>query len=195
MEKKRMADKPENILAAIEVGSSKIVCALAEPIDKDHFKLIGFSEAESAGMKAGEIIDMGKLTDQLRLVAKEVTKTTPGHPNIDLVTSGVAGDFVRSENTNSMIVSRHEVFTQGDVNRLITEVKQIVLPPTMRYLDVYPQEYVIDKVTKTRSPVGLAGSRLGSKASRRAGAYDGLSEFEAGSAKEWHDFGYRTFGV
>lgn len=163
MEKKRMADKLENILAAIEVGSSKIVCALAEPIDKDHFKLIGFAEAESAGVKAGDIIDMGKLTDQLRLVAKEVTKNTPGHPNIDLVTSGVAGEFVRSENTYSMIVSRHEVFTQSDVNKLITEVKQIVLPPTMRYLDVYPQEYVIDKVTNTRSPIGLAGSRLEAK--------------------------------
>lgn len=163
MERKRMADKLENILAAIEIGSSKIVCALAEPIDKDHFRLIGFSEAASAGVKAGDVIDMGKLTDQLRLVAKEVAKTTPGHPTIDLVTSGVAGEFVRSENTNAMIVSRHESFTQSDVNRLITEVKQIALPPTMRYLDVYPQEYVIDKDRHTRNPVGLAGSRLEAK--------------------------------
>ncbi len=158
---KRMADKSSNLLAALDIGSSKIVCVLAEPIDIDHFRVIDMAEVMSSGVRAGHVVDMNKLVDAIRAVISEIERKSG--IEINELVSGVSGNFVMSENTEISHLPSHNEIEQSDVDTLLSMAKGAALPPSMGYLSVVPQEYSVDNNGGIKSPVGLTGSRITAK--------------------------------
>lgn len=155
-----MADKSSNLLAALDIGSSKIVCVLAEPIDIDHFRVIEMAEVMSSGVRAGHVVDMNKLVDAIRAVISEIERKSG--IEINEVVSGVSGNFVMSENTEISHLPSHNEIEQSDVDTLLRMAKGAP-PPSMGYLAVVPQEYAVDNNGGIKSPVGLNGSRITAK--------------------------------
>ena len=154
-----MADKADNLLVALDIGSSKIVCAVAEPIDPQHFKLIGMEEVVSAGMREGNAVDMDLLVEVIRAVVTETEKKSG--VRIQKVTTGISGISVVSENTDYMRLIPHNEIEQRDVDGLIADAQKVPLASsTMKYISTLPQEFAVDGIWGIKSPVGLAGSRL-----------------------------------
>jgi cell division protein FtsA len=153
-----MPDKSDDLLVALDIGSSKIVCAVAEPVDKLHFRLLGLAKGASQGMREGNIVDIMPLCDAVRDVLKDAEQITGRE--IKQLTTGISGPFVTSENTNMMQLTSHNEVELRDVESLIAGAQNMPLPATMRYLSVIPQEFGIDNNWGVKTPVGLVGSRL-----------------------------------
>ena len=138
-----MADKADNLLVALDIGSSKIVCAVAEPIDLQHFKLIGMEEVVSAGMREGNAVDMDRLVEVIRAVVAETEKKSG--VRIQKVTTGISGISVVSENKDYMRLIPHNEIEQRDLDGLIADAQKVPLASsTMKYISTLPQEFAVD---------------------------------------------------
>lgn len=153
-----MADKSSNLLAALDIGSSKIVCVLAEPIDIDHFRVIDMAEVMSSGVREGNVVDMNKLVDAIRAVISEIEKKSG--IEVEKVVCGVSGNFVTSENTEISHLPAHNEIEQSDIDTLLSMARNSAQQPLTGTLVIVPQEYSVDNNGGIKSPVGLTGSRI-----------------------------------
>ena len=48
----------KNIFAALDIGTSKVCCLIAKQLDNGELQIIGIGHHASAGLKAGNIIDL-----------------------------------------------------------------------------------------------------------------------------------------
>ena len=56
---------------------------------------------------------------------------------------------------------------QKDIDDLLNTAMSVTLPPSMRYLDVIPQEYSADYARRIRTPIGMEGKKLRRQSARR----------------------------
>ena len=68
-----MANTSTDILAAIDAGSSKVLCVIARPSDtlEGCFKVLGFGRVPSQGIKNGIIYDVEKAVFSIRTALQE----------------------------------------------------------------------------------------------------------------------------
>ena len=53
-----MADKSNDLLVGLDIGSSKVVCMIASPVSSSTFKIEGLGECKSAGIEQGGSTDI-----------------------------------------------------------------------------------------------------------------------------------------
>ena len=63
-----------NIINAIDVGTSKVCILSAEQISEKHTKIIGFSSTDSNGLSKGNISDQESITLAVAKVKSDVEK-------------------------------------------------------------------------------------------------------------------------
>lgn len=153
-----MAD--ETIIAALDIGTTKIV-ALVLAIDTDgRLFVLGSGQAPADGLRRGIVVDMDKTVKSLRKAvgdAELVTGTT-----IDSVTVGIAGEHVRSINSHGVVaVSRTDnEITAADVKKAIEAARTVAIPVDREIIHVVPQAFSVDDQTGIKDPVGMSGVRL-----------------------------------
>jgi cell division protein FtsA len=57
-QKINIMDKLNNIVAAIDIGTTKIVSIVGRKNEKNKIDILGFSKAESRGVKRGTVINI-----------------------------------------------------------------------------------------------------------------------------------------
>ncbi len=151
-------------LCGVDIGTTKIVTVIAEPVNEHEIRLLGVGCVPSRGLRRGVVINLEQTTEDIEksvALAEEAAHATVGS-----VWVGVAGEHVKSINSRGAIpISKlrgeptGEV-TQSDVDRVVEAARAIALPMDRRMLHVLPQEYVVDTERGIRAPVGMAGVRL-----------------------------------
>lgn len=153
-----MADKSNDLLVGLDIGSSKIVCVIASPVSPTTFKVEGLGECKSEGIEQGGVVDINKAVDAVRAAVEEAEKTAG--TTVKTVAAGISGPHIRSENAVQQTIVRSGEIEQKDIDELLNNAMSVTLPPSMRYLDVIPQEYSVDYARRIRSPIGMEGRKL-----------------------------------
>jgi cell division protein FtsA len=153
-----MAD--ENLIAALDIGTTKILCVVGEMDADGEIYLIGHGLAPAEGLRRGIVIDMDKTVkaiDQAVANAQMVSGV-----EIDRVTVGIAGEHIRSINSHGVIaVSRSDSeITAADVKRALEAARTVAIPVDREIIHVVPQSYSVDDQTGIQDPVGMTGVRL-----------------------------------
>jgi cell division protein FtsA len=153
-----------DLLCGLDIGTTKIVTVIAEPVSEDEIRLLGIGCVPSRGLRRGVVINLEQTTEDIErsvAQAEEAAQTT-----VHSVWVGVAGEHVKSINSRGAIpISKlrgeptGEV-TQTDVDRVVEAARAVALPMDRRILHILPQEYVVDSERGIRAPVGMAGVRL-----------------------------------
>ncbi len=156
-----MTSKADELIAGLDIGSSKIACAIAKPLSEGTYKVVGMGVCDSVGVREGVVIEINPLVDAIRQAVEEAEKTAD--VNISRVTGGISGTHIRSDNVEMTVVTRRGEVEQSDIEEIIRNVQQSSLPPSMRYLQVLPEEYAIDFKWGYHQPVGMDGNRLDAK--------------------------------
>lgn len=156
-----MADKSTDLLTSLDVGSSKIVCAVASPISQDCFRLEALGVAKSRGIGEGIVTDINAAVEAIREAVEAAEKDTG--TTIKRVSAGISGAHVCSVNRIQQAVIGHGEIQQSDVENLKASAQSGPLQPSMNFLDVIPQEYAVDDIWGIKNPVSMTGSRLEGK--------------------------------
>ncbi|MDR3498149.1 MAG: cell division protein FtsA [Parvibaculum sp.] len=153
------------IIAALDVGSSKISCFIAkvEPgrLANGHapVRVIGIGHQVSRGIRAGTVVDMDAAEEAIR-IAVDAAERMAGVTIKDVVV-GVSGADPKSQTVGVKApVSGPEV-TDADCTRLIGYAQSNFQPEGRDVLHAIATNYSIDASRGVSDPRGMFGEKLG----------------------------------
>ena len=148
----------KSLLVGLDIGTSKIVALVAEVQPDGIVEVVGLGSHPSRGLKRGVVVDI-ESTEQSIQRAVEEAELMAGC-EIHSVFASIAGNHIRSLNSDGTVAIKEKEVTEGDVDRVLEAARAVAVPADQRVLHVLPQEYVIDSQDGIRQPIGMSGVRL-----------------------------------
>ncbi len=149
-----------SLIAAVDIGSTKIACFIAQSRAKGQLKVIGIGHQVSKGIKSGNIIDMDAVEVSIR-AAVESAEQMAGE-NVKHITVCFSGGKPTSKLVSfDVSIAGHKI-SDADLNR--------ALDPAWLYaqqsgdtevIHTLPVGYSIDGTKGVNDPRGMYGDRLG----------------------------------
>lgn len=157
------AAKRDQTFAALDVGSSKVVCFIARMEDNGQLRIAGLGHQLSAGMKSGVITDMDAA--QRTIAAAVSTAEQMAGEQIDSVVVNISGGHVISHsNQVNLDLGGREVAEQ-DVSRLLQLAADISVDAKpeqpQEIIHTLPVGFSLDGNRGIRDPRGMIGQQLG----------------------------------
>lgn len=150
----------KNIIAGLDLGTTKVCAVIAEQSENDHFEILGSDSSPSEGLHKGLVANISKTADAIK---EAVTKASnKAGVTINSVNVGVAGEHITSmRHRNYVTISRDDKeITKEDLNRLEADVRTIRIPSDRQILHIIFEEFSIDYQNGIENPIGMSGSRL-----------------------------------
>jgi cell division protein FtsA len=154
-------NNPKNetdVLVSLDIGTSKIVCLIAQTIDSHTLEVVSMGSYPSSGLKKGVVVNIDATTDAIQKSVEQAMLSFDG--KIKNVYVGVAGNHIRSLNSHGIVGIKDKEVTSQDIDRVIEAAQAVAIPSDQRVLHVLPQEFVIDEQDSIREPLGMSGVRL-----------------------------------
>jgi cell division protein FtsA len=132
-----------NILAAIDIGTTKIVTIVGHMNEMGKLEIIGMSKTPSKGVKRGVVLNIEEAVSAIRYTVEEVQKQVGFIIKEAYV--GIAGQHITSLQNRGYILrdSYEEEITKNDTDRLLAEMFKISIQPGEEIIHVIPQSYVL----------------------------------------------------
>lgn len=149
-----------DILVGIEVGTSKVCCAVGEGRSDGEFTVLGIGHVPSRGVRKGEIVDLALAAECVRDAVAEAEANS----DVDIkdVSVAVTGNHLRSFNSRGIIripEDRVEI-DEDDLEEVAIKAREVSIPPENTFLHSIVQHYFVDGQEGVTNPVGLSGRRL-----------------------------------
>lgn len=151
----------EQTLTGIDIGTSKVATLIARLNEGEIVpRIMGFASVASHGVKRGQIIDIGHITEAVEESIEKAERMAG--QKIERAFAAVGGPHISSLNSHGVVaVQQPEVeITHEDVDRAIEAAKAISLSSTREVIEVIPCEYIVDGQEGIKNPIGMTGVRL-----------------------------------
>lgn len=150
--------KTTDIVAGLDLGSSKIACVIAEGPPSDR-QIIGVSIVPAnEGLREGQVVSIEKATTAIRQAVDEASRMAGCQ--ISSVRVGVGGPSTMGFNSHGTVAVRGGRVTEPDVERVLENARAVALPADKQVLHALPQEFILDGHDRIRHPIGMNGVRL-----------------------------------
>src|SRR5215469_14922555 len=149
-----------NIIAGLEIGTSKICVVVGEQGADGALNIIGLGQARSRGVRKGEIIDPAQVEEDLRAAMFEAEQMAD--VEIRSVYLGVSGGHIRGFNNRGVhpVVSDDREISQDDVDDVVKNAKAVNLQSENIVIHAVRQHFYVDGQDGVTNPVGMLGARL-----------------------------------
>ena len=149
-----------NIIAGLEIGTSKICVVVGELTADGGLNIIGLGQSPSQGVRKGEITDPQKVEENLRTAMFEAEQMAD--VEIRSVYLGVSGSHIRGFNNRGVhpVVSADREISPDDVDDVLKNAKAINLPAENTVIHAVRQHFFIDGQDGVTNPIGMLGARL-----------------------------------
>lgn len=153
-------DHKNNFLAAVDIGTTKIVTIVGTKNDNDKLEILGMSKTPSKGVKRGVVLNIEETVNAIRTTVEEVQKQSG--TTLSEVFVGIAGQHIKSVRSRGYINidSFEKRISKDDKSKLISEMYKIPIDVGEEIIHVLPQNYIVDNETGVKNPVGMSGKRL-----------------------------------
>jgi len=160
MDKILTHEKSSPIVVGLDIGTTKICAIVGRRNKNGKIEVLGIGKAESAGVTRGVVSNIDK-TVQGILQAVDVAGAQ-SNVEIKVVNVGIAGQHIKSLQHRGLITRRDldNEIARKDIDKLIEDMFNLVMPPGEGIIHVIPQEFTVDGETGIRDPIGMAGVRL-----------------------------------
>ncbi|MCX7876645.1 MAG: cell division protein FtsA [Melioribacteraceae bacterium] len=149
----------KNIIAGLDLGTTKVCAVIAEHIDSN-INILGFGVAPSEGLTRGLVANISKTAEAIN-EAMKIASNRAGLSIKELIV-GVAGEHITSlRHRNYVTINNPDrEISQADLERLRQDVYSIRIPSDREILHIIPEEYFVDHTGGIEDPIGMSGSRL-----------------------------------
>ena len=149
-----------NIIAGLEIGTSKICVVVGELTADGGLNIIGLGQSPSQGVRKGEITDPQKVEENLRTAMFEAEQMAD--VEIRSVYLGVSGSHIRGFNNRGVhpVVSADREISPDDVDDVLKNAKAINLPAENTVIHAVRQHFFVDGQDGVTNPIGMLGARL-----------------------------------
>lgn len=148
--------KPGQIIAVVDIGSTKVCCCIASVAENGRFDILGVGYCVCFGMKYGMIVDMDLVSKCIARSVESAEKTA--NLRIKSVYVNVSGKFVKSELINSEINIGGRIIKNEDIEKLV--YRRIKKSPEVEVIHSIPILFELDSMACTTDPVGMFANVL-----------------------------------
>ena len=147
-------------MVGLDIGTTKICAIVGRRNKNGKIEVLGIGKAESAGVTRGVVSNIDK-TVQGITQAVEIAGTQ-SNVEIKVVNVGIAGQHIKSLQHRGLITRRDldNEISRRDIDKLIEDMFNLVMPPGEGIIHVIPQEFTVDGEPSIKDPIGMAGVRL-----------------------------------
>ena len=154
----------QSIIAALDIGSSKICCFIAEVKSHGGIEVIGIGHQASKGVKSGTIVDLraaetavAHAVESAEMMAKDRLQDQP----LKSVLVNVPGMYTLPHQLSVDVkIAGHEV-SDRDVQNALGHSRSVVTAGREELIHVIPAGYSIDQTRGIQEPRGMIGQTLG----------------------------------
>jgi cell division protein FtsA len=148
-----------SIVAAIDVGTTKVVCFIARVEEDDELRIIGVGHQSSLGLKGGAIVDMNAATMAIAQ-AVHAAEQMSGETLRDVLVS-LSASHIESHPVNiDVMIAGHQV-GDLDLRRSLVHARGVQKQGETELLHAIPIGYSIDGNRGIEDPRGMFGQALG----------------------------------
>jgi len=160
MDKSSTHEKSSPIVVGLDIGTTKICAIVGRRSKNGKIEVLGIGKAESAGVTRGVVSNIDK-TVQGITAAVEIAGSQ-SNVEIRVVNVGIAGQHIKSLQHRGLITRRdlQSEIGRKDIDKLIEDMYNLVMPPGEEIIHVLPQEFTVDSEPGIKDPIGMAGVRL-----------------------------------
>lgn len=149
-----------NYVAAIDIGTTKIVAIVGYKNEHKKLEIVGYSSTPSKGVRRGVVLNIQETINAIQTVVRDIEDKT--NIKIEEVFVGIAGQHIKSMQNNGHI--NREAFDEGisheEIQKLIDDMYRFPVDSDEEILHVLPQSYIIDGEYSEKNPIGICGKRL-----------------------------------
>ncbi|MFN3232857.1 MAG: cell division protein FtsA [Alphaproteobacteria bacterium] len=154
-----MSSAKGTLIAALDVGSTKVCCFIARVDEHGGIKVEGIGHQVSEGIKSGAVVDLNAVEASVRAAAdaaERMSGETMRRVFVNVSTGAPRSDAVHVE----VKIAGHQV-GDNDIRRALEEARRQAEAPEREVLHTVPVTYSIDGSRGIDDPRGMYGDRLG----------------------------------
>jgi len=153
-----MPKESKNLVVALDIGTSKVACLVAELGADGSLEILGMGSHPSRGLKKGVVVNIEATVAAIQRALEEAELMADC--KIASAYVGIAGSHIRSFNSTGMVAVKDREVGVMDVDRAIETARAVNIPTDQQILHVLRQEFIIDGQEDVREPIGMSGVRL-----------------------------------
>jgi len=152
--------KKEQYVAAIDIGTTKIVAIVGKKNENGKIEILGLSKAPSKGVKRGVVLNIEETVTAIQTIVEDVQKRSG--ILFSEVFVGIAGQHIKSMKNRGYIMREayDDEIQKEEVFKLIEDMHKIHIDIGEEIIHVIPQNFIVDNETGVKSPIGMCGRRL-----------------------------------
>jgi cell division protein FtsA len=156
----KVMNKKEQYVAAIDIGTTKIVAIVGKKNENGKIEILGLSKAPSRGVKRGVVLNIEETVTAIQTTVVDVQKRSG--ILFSEVFVGIAGQHIKSMKSRGykMREAYDDEIKKEEVFRLIEDMHKIHIDIGEEIIHVIPQNFIVDNETGVKSPIGMCGRRL-----------------------------------
>ena len=150
--------RKEQIISAIDIGTTKIVAIICRMNEQGKYDVLGMGHSPSNGVKRGVVIHIEDTVNAISSARAEAEQKAG--IKMREVYVGIAGQHIKSmKNRNRKYIEGEEI-SEEDVLYLTEQMRKTPVDPGEQIFHVIPQSYIVDKEEDVTRPVGMSGQVL-----------------------------------
>ena len=150
--------------AVLEIGTDHVRVMVGELRDDGVVTVVGIGEAESRGIRKGEIFNRDDAIASVRKAIKEAESNWRKNiHSVMLITSGGQAESKRSVGIHRVVDPQDNQLSEideSDVSEVIEIARRVSLPENRIRLHTLQQYFQVDDIFNVTSPVGMACEEL-----------------------------------
>jgi cell division protein FtsA len=152
--------KKEQYVAAIDIGTTKIVAIVGKRNENGKIEILGLSKTPSKGVKRGVVLNIEETVTAIQTTVEDVQKRSG--ILFTEVFVGIAGQHIKSMKSRGYIMrdAYDDEIKKEEVFKLIEDMHKIHIDIGEEIIHVIPQNFIVDNETGVKSPIGMCGRRL-----------------------------------
>jgi cell division protein FtsA len=153
-------NKQEQYIAAIDIGTTKIVAIVGKKNGNGKIEILGLSKAPSRGVKRGVVLNIEETVCAIQTTVEDV-QARSGIIFTEVFV-GIAGQHIKSMKNRGYIMREayDDEIKKEEVFKLIEDMHKIHIDIGEEIIHVIPQNFIVDNETGVKSPIGMCGRRL-----------------------------------
>jgi len=152
-------NKSNKLLTAIDIGSSKITCLIAEkPEDSNRLKVIGNGQNICKGFNLGNVTNIDELSESIAKAVSSAEKMAGASINKAQIVLNGGKQFSASYNSETTIMNGE--ISNNEINKIVSSCVHDASSSNYKILHALPIKFKIDESSPIKSPKGMVGHIL-----------------------------------
>ncbi|MDD2562989.1 MAG: cell division protein FtsA [Salinivirgaceae bacterium] len=150
----------KNIIAAVDIGTSKIVAMIGRKQENGKIEILGYGYEKSIGVKRGVVLNIEETVKSIKSAVQKAQQQS----GIEMkdVYVGMAGQHIKSLRASGYITreSCENEISKEDLDKLDQSMLSIPVDVGQEIIHVLAKNYTVDREMGIKNPIGMAGKRL-----------------------------------